>query len=212
MSRYHSYISSAKRIIESYDGKKPLMFYLKSFFAAEKKYGSRDRKLITSLCYGYFRLGHALKDISIEERILIGLFLTEDKENAMLEFLNPAWNKQVSLTMNEKLKIVNLDPLTIFPFLESITDEFDNIKFAISFLKQPDLFIRARPGKEEKVTAKLDAALVPFKKESKACFRMANNTSLDNIVRINNEAVIQDQNSQQVFNFLIKEPDYFFKS
>ncbi|MEJ7826704.1 MAG: Fmu (Sun) domain protein, partial [Segetibacter sp.] len=57
------YIKTAVEFIRNYDGAVPLNHYLKSKFSIEKKYGSKDRKYISHLCYAYFRLGHFLKDI-----------------------------------------------------------------------------------------------------------------------------------------------------
>ncbi|MFT3910572.1 MAG: Fmu (Sun) domain-containing protein [Ferruginibacter sp.] len=209
MSRFHSYISSATRIIETYDGAKPLMYHLKNFFSAEKKYGSRDRKTITSLCYGYFRIGHALKNASIEDRILTGLFLSENKSNDMLALLRPNWNEQSLLPVMDKLSLLEINHADIFPFSKQVGDDVDKAAFSISFLKQPDLYLRIRPGKEKQVFDKLNDASIPFQTVNESCLEFSNNTSLDSILKINKEAVIQDTNSQRVLDFLKKDPDFF---
>ena len=51
----HSYQNSAKFILGLYDGSQPFSIFLKNFFSQNKKYGSRDRKAITELCYSHFR-------------------------------------------------------------------------------------------------------------------------------------------------------------
>ncbi len=65
--RIHSYLKTAESILVAYDGSSPFAGWLKQFFAANKKYGSTDRKHISQLCYNYFRLGQAFKNYSVEE-------------------------------------------------------------------------------------------------------------------------------------------------
>ncbi len=47
------YIETTIKIISDYHGDVPFHIYLKKYFAADKKYGSRDRKQIASLCYNF---------------------------------------------------------------------------------------------------------------------------------------------------------------
>src|SRR2546430_1733752 len=56
MGRYHSYLNTAKKILQQYKGEEPFSSFIKKFFSAEKKYGSKDRKQITHLCYCFLRL------------------------------------------------------------------------------------------------------------------------------------------------------------
>ncbi|HEV7781947.1 MAG TPA: Fmu (Sun) domain-containing protein, partial [Chitinophagaceae bacterium] len=84
MSRYHSYLNSAVSILKSYDGAEPFASFLKKHFAQHKKFGSRDRKQVGHLCYCYFRLGKALAKAPIDEKILLGLFLSSDAPHEVL--------------------------------------------------------------------------------------------------------------------------------
>ena len=45
----------ANKLLEDYQGQEPLANYLKKYFAANKKHGSKDRKNISALCYAHFR-------------------------------------------------------------------------------------------------------------------------------------------------------------
>ena len=103
MSRYHSYLNTAVTILTNYKGEEPFAGYIKKFFAANKKYGSKDRKSISHLCYCYFRTGKALPKLSVEDRIVAGLFLCSSEENEILAFLKPAWNSNAGLSIEEKL-------------------------------------------------------------------------------------------------------------
>ena len=69
--RLQSYLNSAEEIIKQYNGEIPFATWLKNYFRLHKKYGSKDRKAIGDLCFGYFRLGNAFADSSIEDRFLI---------------------------------------------------------------------------------------------------------------------------------------------
>src|SRR5438045_6472501 len=101
------YLETSIKIIERYRGDIPFHLYLKKYFAADKKYGSRDRKQITSLCYNFFRLGHSAGNISIEERIIIGTFLCENKPSPFLESIKPEWNALIENTLADKLSILH---------------------------------------------------------------------------------------------------------
>src|SRR5689334_10617317 len=150
MSRFHSYINSAGKAIESYSGEEPFASFLKKFFSLHKKYGSKDRKQISHLCYCYFRIGKLKEELPVEDRVLIGLFLCSAESNELLQALKPEWNENVALTVNEKLAL--LQPAIaadIFPFTDELSNGIEKEPFIISHLQQPDLFLRLRPGKEE---------------------------------------------------------------
>ena len=104
MSRHYSYLKSAVQIVNQYEGQEPFASFIKNYFAGYKKYGSMDRKQISHLCYCYFRLGKALPEKSVEEKILIGLFLCSSQGNEILEHLKPAWNEKIHLPVDGLLQ------------------------------------------------------------------------------------------------------------
>lgn len=57
----HSYQKTASQIISTYQGEIPLSHFLKRFLSAHKKYGARDRRQISSLCFEHFRNAAAEK-------------------------------------------------------------------------------------------------------------------------------------------------------
>ncbi|MGE5107849.1 MAG: hypothetical protein ACM3H8_09915 [Sphingobacteriales bacterium] len=123
MSRYHSYLTAAVSLIEKYPGGEPLANYLKKFFSSNKKYGSKDRKNISQLCYCYFRLGKSLADMPAEEKIITGLFLCSNEFNELLYNLKPAWNEKVMLSLAEKWSMVNSERIieNIFPWKDELS-------------------------------------------------------------------------------------------
>ncbi len=203
--RYHSYLNSAKKIIGSYKADEPLASFLKNFFAANKKYGSNDRKQIAMLCYNYYRLGKALSDSSVDEKILTGTFLCEKNFNDFLNFHRPEWNDLVFKPLSEKIAFLGFAVDEIFPWPNELSNEIDPGQFCTSFLDQPDLFLRIRPGKKNDVEKKLQDAGLLFKMQGDDCIVLPNSSRLDDIIELDAAAVVQDHNSQQVLN-LLKNP------
>ena len=171
MSRHHSYLNSTKAILSIYKGDEPFSSFLKKYFSANKKFGSKDRKQISNLCYCFFRLGKAVMNTSMEEKILTGLFLCSDKTNETLAVIKPDWNDKCNLPLAEKLLIINSSLLIseIFPWKNELSEGVDHEKFCQSFFIQPDLFLRLRPGKEKIVIQKLKQAGIDFKMISETC-------------------------------------------
>ena len=203
MSRYHSYLNTAVTILTNYKGEEPFTGYIKKFFAANKKYGSKDRKSISHLCYCYFRTGKALPKLSEEDRVVAGLFLCSTEGNEILAFLKPIWNSNASLSINEKLVLLDKDLVIeqIFPWKEECSEGLATELFTESFLKQPDLFLRMRPGKEKQVKAKLKNSEIEFTSLSNSCLALSNNTKIETVLETDKEVVIQDYSSQRVAEF-----------
>jgi 16S rRNA (cytosine967-C5)-methyltransferase len=202
--RSHSYLNSAVKIIADYKGEEPLSAFLKKYFSANKKFGSRDRKLVAHLCYCFFRLGKAIMDLPAEERIVIGLFLCSNQTNEMLQEIRPEWNSQVEAPISGKLSIIRSPLLNsdVFPWKEQASDGVNHEKFCESFFIQPNLFLRVRPGHEQSVKDKLLKSDTSFTEIEPACLSLSNATKIEEIIELDKEAVIQDLCSQQIVRFL----------
>ena len=205
MSRYFSYLNSAKEILSVYNGEEPFASFIKKYFAKHKKHGSKDRRQISHLCYCYFRLGKALKDIQGEEKILIGLFLCSSQSNEILQELRPVWNDKIYLPVEEKCSMLNVQyPIrSLFPFTDELSEGIETVQFILSHLLQPDLFLRLRPGKEIIVKQKLQKAGISFDQITNSCIALPNSSGIDDIIEVNKEAVVQDYSSQRVGEFLL---------
>ena len=205
MSRFHSYIISAEKILESYNGLQPFSIHLKKYFSVNKKLGSTDRRLVSENCYAYFRTNHLFAKESMEQKILNALFLCNSKTNPVLAALAPELDDQCKISLPEKLQLLQLNSSAIFPFANELSEEIDAGLFAMSLLQQPLLFLRIRPGKKQIVLSKLNEAGVDYSVAEQDCIIMQNSISLESVIVINKEAVVQDMNSQQVFTWLDKE-------
>jgi len=201
---FHRHINYAISILEKYDGREPFHLYLKKYFSQHKKHGSKDRKQIATLCYHYFRVGMAVSSsLSIAEKLLLATFLIERKPSPLLQKLKPEWNEKVALALQQKIEVVkdffSLDKL--FPFKNQLSDGIDFHHFSLSFLIQPKLFIRIRPGNENSVFEKLKTVKIPFQIINGNCLAFSNAEKISGVIKIDKEAVIQDFNSQQTLSF-----------
>jgi 16S rRNA (cytosine967-C5)-methyltransferase len=206
LSRYHSYLNSAKTILREYKGGEPLASFLRKYFAADKKYGSNDRKLISHLCYCFFRLGKAAPDLPVEERIALGLFLCSTEPNKILEALKPEWNEKINLPLQEKLLSVNYQLSSVLPWKDELSNGIEFEKFCESFFTQPDLFIRIRPHHAEAVLLKLGKAGADYEFISPFTLRLPNSFQVDKYFELDKQVVIQDYNSQRVAEFFPVRP------
>ena len=203
MSRYHSYINTAKDILDLYNGQEPFASFLKKYFAGQKKFGSTDRRQISHICYCYFRIGKMCGHESMENRLLIGLFLCSTGSNEMLRQLRPDWDEQAQLSAKEKITLTGAgDTNKIFPFNGELSEGIVWEEFCLSHLKQPDLFLRLRPGKEKVVKQKLEKAAISFRSVSETCLSLLNASKVDAVIELNKEAVVQDLSSQRVGEYM----------
>lgn len=143
----HQHIADS--LLANYQGEEPLANYLKKYFAAHKKHGSKDRKNISALCYAHFR-----------------------------------------------------NTYKTFPLRSEVSEMIDIAAFEASHAIQPLLFVRVRPFQMEVVEAKLKAASIDYQKIGDVCLAFSNTTSLQNVLALNKEVVIQDLNSQALSSLL----------
>ncbi|MDE3214457.1 MAG: methyltransferase domain-containing protein, partial [Bacteroidota bacterium] len=199
------YIVYAKDLIVSYKGKEPFHLYLKKYFSLHKKHGSRDRRIITSLCYNYFRLGGGVQGSpSPDSKIMLATFLCETQPSEWMASVQPRWNEAIAAPLEEKLKMVAGEFAIdfLFLFLGELSPEIDRTGFSLSFLIQPALFLRIRPGHSDEVIRKLKASGLEYYRQGASCLSLSGNPKIDSVLDLNREAVIQDANSQKTLDFV----------
>ena len=202
--KFVSHLNTATHILQQYRGDEPFAHFIKKNFRQHKKFGSTDRRTISHLCYSYFRLGKAMNEVSTEEKILAGVFLCDHLHNDLLAYFKPEWNENIHLTITQKLSIIHYPFLIadIFPWQGELSNEIDCENFCESFLVQPDLFLRLRPGNEEAVKKKLLNADIKFRVINDSCIALSNTTKINEVIHVNKEAVIQDYSSQKIGDFI----------
>ncbi len=207
MQRFKTYLIIARKLIENYHGKEPLSIYLKKSFSENKKLGSRDRKHLATLCYNFYRVGHTLEDLSIEDKIIAATFLCEQERNEFLQFYKPHWNALIEEPAEKKIAItrLNLNINDVFPYAEELSESVDFADFCKSFLIQPNLFLRIRLFKKI-LFERIEKLELPYQViNNNECIVLPNGAHVEEVVDIDREVVIQDFSSQQVLNYLRKK-------
>jgi 16S rRNA (cytosine967-C5)-methyltransferase len=196
--KFDNQLRYASNIISAYQGETPLHIWLKDFFRQHKQMGSRDRRTVAGLVYGFYRLGHSAREMSIEDRILLGLFLTSEGPGEFLEYFRKNWNRQADRPLEEKIGLVDgFDAAEIFPWKNELSETVDHYEFCLSFLRQPDLFLRIRPGYQQQVRERAGGEFIP-----PSTLRLPNGTKVEELFTPDKEVVIQDYSSQRVAEFL----------
>jgi 16S rRNA (cytosine967-C5)-methyltransferase len=138
---------------------------------------------------------------------LIGIFLSENVSNEHLQLHKPEWDSNIHLSLDSKIILTgySFSVTDIFPFKDELSRQIPHKRFSVSHLIQPLLFLRLRKKTRHMLMAKIEKACWQYSMPDQDCIALPNGTRTDEIIRIDDEAVIQDYNSQQVFNFLKKE-------
>lgn len=202
MSRHHSHLASAEKILTTLKPGEPLMHHLKRFFAADKKFGSKDRRSITQLCYQYFRVGRAMKGLPVAEKIINSAFLSTHPDADFINAVAPERINSINKSTEQKLALLKISSDEIFPFADETSKELDSTLFINSFLLQPKVFLRLRPGREIKLLEKLTESNIPFEEISTSCIALQASSKASDLIKTDRVAVVQDLSSQQVFDYL----------
>jgi 16S rRNA (cytosine967-C5)-methyltransferase len=193
-------------LLDHYTGVTPFHIYLKQYYAANKKFGSRDRKQITQFCYSWFRAGHALQHLEKEQQIVYALFLCSETPNPVLKHWDEALFMDAAKPLDEKLQLatnrVGFNVAQLFPWNKYLSSEIDEHAFQRSLLVQPNVYLRLRPGREANVLDTLQRNGIAFEKVSDTCIAISNSTKADAVLNLDCDAVIQDLNSQKVIDHL----------
>jgi 16S rRNA (cytosine967-C5)-methyltransferase len=190
MSRWTHYLERAGEILETYHGETPLPPVLKAFFREHRQMGATDRRYVSDLVYGYYRLGHANRDMEVPERLLLAYALTHPGPSPLLEALRA-----------EKT-VPDPKPESIFPWLDHLSEGIDPIKFSLSHLHQPDVYIRIRPGFGAEVRNALKD--IPFQEAGQEALRLPAGTALQDVLPTEKAYVVQDLSSQRTETLIRK--------
>ncbi|MFZ9694967.1 MAG: hypothetical protein ACO3AY_03745 [Chitinophagaceae bacterium] len=203
MSRYHSYFNKAVSFLELYQGKQPFALFLKEQFAFQKQMGSTDRRLVRHYCYCYFRLGKALPNATVGDRLLAGVWLTSQAKDPLLELYRKGWNDKVEWGAEKKLNDLGIKAEDIFPFCDELSEGFHENYWSLSLLEQPALFIRVRPGKEKQLADRIKKLQLNYQQLTPSSFSFPAATQLQNLEGLNRDYVIQDYSSQQIATLFV---------
>lgn len=193
---FQAYIEEAEKLFNSYSLQMPLHLYLKEYFKKNKKFGSRDRKLISNLIYGIYRLGNGNPHLSIQEKMASSALLSRNMPSTFFEKCFPDLIELIELSFAEKRTTLETQKglkLTCpFELSEAISED----EFLENMFSSPRVFIRIRKNKEV-IKGRLKANEIEFVEENESCFSFAPNIKLDEILNVE-DYVIQDIASQKV--------------
>ncbi len=193
------------RVFEKFPADKPLAKFLPEFFKRNKQMGSNDRRSASRLLYNYFRLGRAVTDKSVEQRLFLAEFLCTSVDNPFLHHFRPDLNEKIYLTSDEKINYASLNEGLamdeVFPFTEHLSEGIDKGAFLRSFFVQPDLFIRIHPHAVSWVLKILGESNVDFSLIADRTVALPNGTNLNTLFPDNSFPVkpyeVQDLSSQK---------------
>lgn len=200
--RFDNQLRNASAIIGDYQGNVPLHTWLKEYFRDHPQMGSKDRRITSHMVYGFYRLGHSVRELPTGDRILLGLFLCQDTALPLLDYFRPDWNERTGLPIMDKIDYlrkagIDFYPEEIFPWKEELSEGIDHTDYCLSFLQQPALFLRIRPGWEEFVLGKNAGEFIP-----PFTLRLPNGFKVEEFFTPDKEVVVQDYSSQRLATFL----------
>ncbi len=100
------------------------------------------------------------------------------------------------------MEFLQLNADDIFPFASLISDKVNKKIFSLSFLQQPSVFIRVRPGHDVAVKKKLEENNISYSEPQLNCLSVQAGAKISDLPGMNEKFIIQDINSQQVLNYL----------
>jgi 16S rRNA (cytosine967-C5)-methyltransferase len=204
---FHSYHKTASSILDSYHFQEPFALFLKNYFRRYRKSGSRDRKIISDLCYGFLRIGKSCATLDFNTQMGIGYYLTHKADNGYLDWLNFPLKLTSDSDIAEKIEAVKenfneFDQQLLFPEIDSVIPEINHANFIASHLKQPPFFIRVRPGNKSKFQRLLKENKFPGEWVDENAICIESTVKLPDDILPDKDFVIQDISSQKTFDII----------
>ncbi|MBC7416914.1 MAG: RsmB/NOP family class I SAM-dependent RNA methyltransferase [Pedobacter sp.] len=189
------------QILSVYDGQMPLHRFLPIYYRKNKQMGSSDRRWATRHLYSFFRLGKALPDLAIHDRLAVADFLCHIDLSLVVEKNLPNLKDKFFLPLEEKLAIIalqypDLNLGDVFQFEAKLSAGVEPNAFYKSFFVQPKLFIRVRDVEKQEVLKRLQAAEIEYEQITDTTFAFLNGTKLEPVLEEGTYQV-QDFSSQQ---------------
>ena len=186
MQHYHTRVAQITELLKSYKYPLPFSEHLKQYFREHKNAGSKDRREIRALSYAFFRIANALDNKDFDNIAATAAKFVENQGD-IRDFLN-------------ETKGFHID--NIFPFNEHISQVFNDQEFQLSFLSQPAVWIKIKPGKEAEALTELKSGNIEFNKYSEQVLSFENELKLTDLKSFKNGFFrIQDLSSQLVSKY-----------
>ncbi len=207
MAVFHQqHLRSAIDIIETYQFNEPFSVFLKNHFRKHKKFGSKDRKSIADLCFGYFRIGQSAMSYPIQDQIIIGFYLTHSIDNGFLLGTKPELSASINVATEKKAALLQesypaFEASNIFVFREYLSSAIDDDAFNFSHLIKPLVYINTRHQSQSTLTKHLSLHEVPFVSEQ-GFIGFEQQIDLTKWFEVDREVLVQDISSQKTISLL----------
>ncbi len=197
-------------IIDKYAGSVPLTHFLKQYFKAHPKLGSRDRKMLSEMGYCWYRCSKAITGVdAIEIKINACLFLCNTENNAAIKLLPDLWQESKHLPLKDKIEILanesigfDIDKIICYPGV--LSQGIERKDWVTSLLYQPALFIRVRKNKEA-IIERLVENNIAYNEIGTTCLSLPNGAPVDKIL-LPDTYVVQDKSSQLTGTYFHPHP------
>ena len=207
MAVFHQqHFRSAIDIIETYQFNEPFSVFLKNHFRKHKKFGSKDRKSIADLCFGYFRIGQSAMSYPIQDQIIIGFYLAHSLDTGFLLGPTPELSASINDATEKKAALLQesypaFEASNIFVFREYLSSAMDDDAFNFSHLIKPLVYINRRHQSQSTLTKQLSLHEVPFVSEQ-GFIGFEQQIDLTKWFEVDREVLVQDISSQKTISLL----------
>ncbi|RQO32166.1 hypothetical protein DBR32_00700 [Taibaiella sp. KBW10] len=181
-----------EEIIIPYDGTVPLTHFLKQYFKAHPKLGSRDRRAISDAVYTYYRVARFYPAAQYTLWDIIQHGLSSGK------LQNPFLEKALAASATQTIAQVSEKPFEALAFSEGM----DAAVWHASIATQPLLFIRMRkhiPG----IIQRLQEQAIVFQQLGNQALSITNGAQIDKILKPS-DYVVQDWSSQRSLDLFLQ--------
>lgn len=163
---------NAMDVISSFTNALPLHMHLKNYFREHKNMGSKDRKILSALVFGYFRL-KGKRTADFPEAMLIAGAKGTEFGNGFYAY----WIAKKA--KDEQLQNVLFEDY--FPLAEHVSTEIDKDAFFISHFVQPKIWIRCKKGFENDVLSELRSRQYLFEQVKEGTIAFSKSYPLDQL-------------------------------
>ena len=179
---------NAVDVITTYNGEIPLQIHLKNYCRENKNIGSKDRKILSELVYGYFRQ----KGNNIINNIPLYIVEAAKGSELLTDFVEH-WKNKI-----EANPIPGIEIQSYFPQFSKVSKNIETLSFIQYLQQKPKIFIRCNPASQQAVVDELMAAGYEFTiKEN--CIVFEKNYPLDTLQSFEDGLFeIQDIASQHI--------------
>lgn len=197
-----------RTIISTYNGSEPLASFLKKYFRQYPILGSRDRRMLSTIVYSWYRCAGGLSTTPAIDKATTGYL--ENAAKSCLAWCHVSGKEYDRLFTNipELPTVFSLDTASLFKHSIVLSAGINSTEWLQSMLVQPQLFIRIRKEKD-KILSLLSARQIPFEAINDTCIALPNGSPIDTFLPPDSY-VVQDASSQQTGEFFAAAADEFW--